>query len=154
MLFRSGSQAEPTGEGEDVFPLVGGRPQFTTGAGTFNAPRDGGRRIHHAQDIGVDPNTPVVAMRSGTVIDAYSSGYGAAGGAVVVKYDNGQQGLYGQFGCPLGQFPFFILTIVPLFEAFLTCCHEAIIIMLITITPFNLLATVRNSTVRHYFQFY
>ena len=90
-----GPQAEPTGEGEDVFPLVGGRPQFTTGAGTFNAPRDGGRRIHHAQDIGVDPNTPVVAMRSGTVIDAYSSGYGAAGGAVIVKYDNGQQGLYG-----------------------------------------------------------
>ena len=85
----------PTGNGEEVFPLLGGRPTFTTGAGTFNAPRDGGKRIHHAQDIGVDPNTPVVASRSGTVLQSYSSGYGAVGGAVVIKYDNGQQGLYG-----------------------------------------------------------
>ena len=84
----------PTGDGNEVFPLVGGRPQFTTGAGTFNASRDGGRRKHSAQDIGVDPNTPVVATRSGTVLQAYSSGYGA-GGAVVIRYDNGQQGLYG-----------------------------------------------------------
>ena len=85
----------PTGTGEEVFPLLGGRPTFTTGAGTFNAPRDGGKRRHSAQDIGIDPNTPVVASRSGTVLQSYSSGYGSVGGAVVIKYDNGQQGLYG-----------------------------------------------------------
>jgi murein DD-endopeptidase MepM/ murein hydrolase activator NlpD len=85
----------PTGTGEEVFPLLGGRPTFTTGAGTFNAPRDGGARRHSAQDIGIDPNTPVVASRSGTVLQSYSSGYGSVGGAVVIKYDNGQQGLYG-----------------------------------------------------------
>lgn len=85
----------PTGTGEEVFPLLGGRPTFTTDAGTFNASRDGGKRKHSAQDIGVDPNTPVVASRSGIVLDSYSSGYGAVGGAVIIKYDNGQQGLYG-----------------------------------------------------------
>ncbi len=85
----------PTGAGDEVFPLVGGRPTFTMGAGLFNASRDGGARRHSAQDIGVDPNTPVVASRSGTVLQAYSSGYGDVGGAVVIRYDNGQQGLYG-----------------------------------------------------------
>ena len=85
----------PTGTGEEVFPLVGGRPSFTPGVGTFNASRDGGTRRHSAQDIGIDPNTPVVASRSGTVLQSYSSGYGSVGGAVVIKYDNGQQGLYG-----------------------------------------------------------
>lgn len=83
----------PTGAGDEVFPLVGGRPTFTMGPGLFNASR--GRRRHSAQDIGVDPNTPVVASRSGTVLQAYSSGYGSVGGAVVIRYDNGQQGLYG-----------------------------------------------------------
>jgi len=85
----------PTGTGEEVFPLVGGRPSFTPGVGTFNASRDGGTRRHSAQDIGIDPNTPVVASRSGIVLQSYSSGYGSVGGAVVIKYDNGQQGLYG-----------------------------------------------------------
>jgi len=85
----------PTGVGDEVFPLVGGRPTFTMGAGLFNASRDGGARRHSAQDIGVDPNTPVVTSRSGTVLQAYSSGYGDVGGAVVIRYDNGQQGLYG-----------------------------------------------------------
>jgi murein DD-endopeptidase MepM/ murein hydrolase activator NlpD len=83
----------PTGSGDEVFPLVGGRPTFTMGAGLFNASR--GDRRHSAQDIGVDPNTPVVASRSGTVLQSYSSGYGSVGGAVVIRYDNGQQGLYG-----------------------------------------------------------
>jgi murein DD-endopeptidase MepM/ murein hydrolase activator NlpD len=85
----------PTGAGDEVFPLVGGKPTFTMGPGLFNASRDGGARRHSAQDIGVDPNTPVVASRSGTVLQAYSSGYGSVGGAVVIRYDNGQQGLYG-----------------------------------------------------------
>ena len=85
----------PTGSGDEIFPLIGGRPTFTQGAGTFNASRDGGNRRHSAQDIGVDPNTTVVASRSGTVLQSYSSGYGAVGGAVVIRYDNGQQGLYG-----------------------------------------------------------
>jgi murein DD-endopeptidase MepM/ murein hydrolase activator NlpD len=85
----------PTGSGDEVFPLVGGRPTLTPGAGTFTASRDGGKRQHNGQDIGVDPNTPVVASRSGKVLDAYSNGYGAVGGAVIVRYDNGQQGLYG-----------------------------------------------------------
>lgn len=85
----------PTGAGDEVFPLVGGKPTFTMGAGLFNASREGGARRHSAQDIGVDPNTPVVASRSGTVLQSYSSGYGSVGGAVVIRYDNGQQGLYG-----------------------------------------------------------
>lgn len=92
---KDAEEFKPTGTGDEVFPLVGGRPTFTEGAGTFNASRDGGRRRHSAQDIGVDPNTTVVASRSGKVLESYSSGYGAVGGAVVIRYDNGQQGLYG-----------------------------------------------------------
>lgn len=84
----------PTGSGDEVFPLVGGKPTFTMGAGLFNAMRDGGARKHSAQDIGVDPNTPVVSSRSGKVINIYPT-YGSAGSAVIVRYDNGQQGLYG-----------------------------------------------------------
>ena len=85
-----------TGDGTEVFPLVGGRPTFTLekDGGGFNSPRRRGRK-HNGQDIGVDPNTSVVASRSGIVLDAYSSGYGDVGGAVIIKYDNGQQGLYG-----------------------------------------------------------
>lgn len=85
----------PTGDGKEVFPLVGGRPTFTMGVGTFNASRDGGSRRHSAQDIGVDPNTPVVSAKSGRVLQSYPTGYGDVGGAVVVRYDDGQQGLYG-----------------------------------------------------------
>lgn len=83
-----------TGDGKEVFPLVGGRPNLTSekDGGGFNSPRPG--RKHNGQDIGVDPNTPVVASRSGKVIDIYPT-YGRAGSAVIVKYDNGQQGLYG-----------------------------------------------------------
>jgi murein DD-endopeptidase MepM/ murein hydrolase activator NlpD len=85
----------PTGDGDEVFPLVGGRPNLTPSGGTFTASRGGGKRRHNAQDIGVDPNTPVVASRSGKVLQSYPSGYGDVGGAVVIRYDNGQQGLYG-----------------------------------------------------------
>jgi murein DD-endopeptidase MepM/ murein hydrolase activator NlpD len=83
-----------TGDGKEVFPLVGGRPNLTSekDGGGFNSPRPG--RKHNGQDIGVDPNTPVVASRSGKVIDIYPT-YGSTGSAVIVKYDNGQQGLYG-----------------------------------------------------------
>ena len=83
-----------TGDGKEVFPLVGGKPNLTSekDGGGFNSPRPG--RKHNGQDIGVDPNTPVVSSRSGKVIDIYPR-YGSAGSAVIVKYDNGQQGLYG-----------------------------------------------------------
>jgi murein DD-endopeptidase MepM/ murein hydrolase activator NlpD len=83
-----------TGDGKEVFPLVGGRPNLTSekDGGGFNSPRTG--RKHNGQDIGVDPNTPVVSSRSGKVIDIYPT-YGSVGSAVIIKYDNGQQGLYG-----------------------------------------------------------
>lgn len=83
-----------TGDGKEVFPLVGGKPNLTSekDGGGFNSPRPG--RKHNGQDIGVDPNTPVVSSRSGKVIDIYPR-YGSVGSAVIVKYDNGQQGLYG-----------------------------------------------------------
>ena len=83
-----------TGDGKEVFPLVGGKPNLTSekDGGGFNSPRPG--RKHNGQDIGVDPNTPVVSSRSGKVIDIYPT-YGSVGSAVIIKYDNGQQGLYG-----------------------------------------------------------
>jgi hypothetical protein len=59
--------------------------------------RDGGTRRHNGQDIGVDWNgdRTVAARMDGKVIDAYSRGFGTVGGAVVVRYSNGQEGTYG-----------------------------------------------------------
>jgi murein DD-endopeptidase MepM/ murein hydrolase activator NlpD len=92
-----GTKATPTGTGDEVFPLPSGNPQFntTTGymGGTFSSTREGGRK-HKAQDIGVNPNSPVVATRNGKIIDKYYN-YGGHGDALIIKYDNGQQGLYG-----------------------------------------------------------
>ena len=92
---KDGEDITLTGTGNEIFPLPSGNPQFNTTTGNFYSMRDGGKRQHKGQDIGVDPNSPVVASRNGTVLNAYSSGYGAVGGAVIIKYDNGQQGLYG-----------------------------------------------------------
>ena len=92
-----GTEITPTGTGDEVFPLPSGNPKIntTTGymGGTFSSTRDKGRP-HHGQDIGVDPNSPVVATRTGKVIDKYNN-YGGHGDALIIKYDNGQQGLYG-----------------------------------------------------------
>lgn len=92
-----GTQITPTGTGDEVFPLPSGNPRLnmTTGymGGTFSSTRSGGR-IHQGQDIGVDPNSPVLASRNGKVIDKYNN-YGGHGDALIIKYDNGQQGLYG-----------------------------------------------------------
>ena len=86
---------KPTGSGEEVFPLIGGRPNLTSEAdgGGFNSPR-AGRPRHGGQDIGVDPNTPVVAARSGKVV-AIVPRYGKVGSGIWIKYDNGQEGTYG-----------------------------------------------------------
>lgn len=83
-----------TGDGKEVFPLVGGRPNLTSESdgGGFNSPRRG--RKHNGQDIGVDPNTPVVAARSGKVVHI-ASNYGGVGSGIWIKYDNGQEGTYG-----------------------------------------------------------
>lgn len=84
------------GANGEVFPLPQGNPTFTPSSygGTFTSMREGGRQ-HSAQDIGVDPGSPVLAMKSGVILEAYSSGYGAGGGAVVIQYDDGQIGIYG-----------------------------------------------------------
>ena len=92
-----GTKATPTGTGDEVFPLPSGNPQFNTATGymggTFSSTREGGRK-HKGQDIGVNPNSPVVATRNGKIIDKYYN-YGKHGDALIIKYDNGQQGLYG-----------------------------------------------------------
>jgi biotin carboxyl carrier protein len=90
---KKGEDVELTGTGDEIFPLPSGNPQFNTSTGNFYSMR--GKRQHKGQDIGVDPNSPVVSSRDGTVIDAYPNGYGDVGGAVIIKYSNGQQGLYG-----------------------------------------------------------
>ena len=90
---KKGEDIELTGTGDEIFPLPSGNPQFNTSTGNFYSMR--GKRQHKGQDIGVDPNSPVVSSRDGTVIDAYPNGYGDVGGAVIIKYSNGQQGLYG-----------------------------------------------------------
>ena len=81
----------------EIFPLPKGNPQFNTTegymGGTFTSTRGGGRQ-HKGQDIGVDPGSPVLAMKSGVVEDIYRN-YGGVGDAVVVRYADGQTGIYG-----------------------------------------------------------
>jgi murein DD-endopeptidase MepM/ murein hydrolase activator NlpD len=93
------------GANDEVFPLPRGNPQFNTTegymGGTFTSSRRGGRQ-HKGQDIGVDPNSPVLAMKSGVVEDIYRD-YGGVGDAVVVRYSDGQVGIYGHVNPTVGK---------------------------------------------------
>jgi hypothetical protein len=52
-------------------------------------------RLHAGQDLGTDPNDPVAARMNGVIEQAYAKGFGKAGGAVVIKYQDGSKGTYG-----------------------------------------------------------
>lgn len=54
-----------------------------------------GGRKHMGADIGMDANSPVTAIEDGVVVDAYNSGFGLHGGAVVVKHEDGSAYVYG-----------------------------------------------------------
>ena len=54
-----------------------------------------GNKMHMGADIGMDANSPVTAIQDGKVVDAYGSGFGLHGGAVVVKHDDGSAYVYG-----------------------------------------------------------
>ena len=75
----------------NMLPGTRGGPYWNDGVGYI--PRRG--RNHNGQDLGLDVGDPIHARRAGKVVDAYSSGFGTVGGAVVVRYDDGSQGTYG-----------------------------------------------------------
>jgi len=79
-----------TGAIGNMLPRTSPAPNFNDGVG---APRGG--RLHEGQDLGVDASDPIAARRAGRVVDAYSTGFGQKGGAVVIKYDDGTTGTYG-----------------------------------------------------------
>lgn len=81
----------PAGGGVgNMLPGTRPAPNFNDGVG---ASRSG--HTHQGQDLGIDPGDPIHARRAGRVLDSYSSGFGSVGGAVIIKYDNGQVGTYG-----------------------------------------------------------
>ena len=73
----------------NILPGTRGGPNITEGVGY------GRGRLHAGQDLGLDIGDPIHARRAGTVMQAYPSGFGRVGGAVVVRYDDGTQGTYG-----------------------------------------------------------
>jgi len=84
LLTRDGKPT--TGSLSVVLPY--GRPTFTSGFRTNDRPG------HNGIDIGVDANSPVIAIQDGKVIDIYKS-FGNWGNAVVVKHSDGSQYIYG-----------------------------------------------------------
>ena len=81
--------------GTSVLPNTKGGPNWNEGPGY------GRGRLHRGQDLGADPNDPVAARRNGRVVDIYRS-FGGVGDAAVVKYDNGEKGVYGHIKVTVG----------------------------------------------------
>lgn len=100
----SGEVQYLVGSKGEIFPLPKGNPQFNTTegymGGTFTSTRSGGRQ-HKGQDIGVDPGSPVLAMKSG-IVEAIYRDYGGVGDAVVIRYADGQTGIYGHVNPTVG----------------------------------------------------
>ena len=83
----------PTAKGQAP-PTATAHAQDASKPSNFGEIRDGGR-MHMGADIGMDANSPVTAIQDGKVVDAYNSGFGLHGGAVVVKHDDGSAYVYG-----------------------------------------------------------
>ena len=91
-VFMRSVTAAPTAAGggiANILPGTRGGPNINEGVGY------GRGRLHAGQDLGLDIGDPIHARRAGTVMQAYPSGFGKVGGAVVVRYDDGTQGTYG-----------------------------------------------------------
>ena len=83
----------PTAKGQAP-PTATAHAQDASRPSNFGEIRDGGR-MHMGADIGMDANSPVTAIQDGKVVDAYNSGFGLHGGAVVVKHNDGSAYVYG-----------------------------------------------------------
>jgi murein DD-endopeptidase MepM/ murein hydrolase activator NlpD len=81
-----------SGDGSMGNVLPKGSPVFNMTSGVIGADRGG--RKHQGQDIGVDGNSPVMSRLAGVITEVIGK-FGTAGGAVRVKYDNGEEGTYG-----------------------------------------------------------
>jgi murein DD-endopeptidase MepM/ murein hydrolase activator NlpD len=84
-----GLPGTPTGMTANILPGTKGGPNWNEGVGY------GRGRLHAGQDLGTDPNDPVAARMNGVIEQAYAKGFGKAGGAVVIKYQDGSKGTYG-----------------------------------------------------------
>lgn len=73
----------------NILPGTRGGPNINEGVGY------GRGRLHAGQDLGLDIGDPIHARMAGEVIKAYRTGFGDAGGAVVIRYEDGRQGTYG-----------------------------------------------------------
>jgi len=54
-----------------------------------------GSYTHMGADLGMDEGSPVMAIQDGTVMEAYGTGYGKAGGAVKIRHEDGSGYVYG-----------------------------------------------------------
>ncbi len=73
----------------NMLPGTRGGPNINEGVGY------GRGRLHAGRDLGLDVGDPIHARRAGIITQSYPSGFGRVGGAVVIKYDDGMQGVYG-----------------------------------------------------------
>lgn len=92
-----GAAVGPVG---NMLPGTRGGPNINEGSGWST--RRG--RMHNGQDLGLDVGDPIHARRGGKVTGILRD-FGGVGDAVVVRYDNGQEGRYGHVnpGVRVGQ---------------------------------------------------
>lgn len=95
----SGAAADANPILESFLPTAqGGRPATLTpgnDGSTTNFGENRGNRRHEGVDIGTDVGQKVLAIEEGTVVDAYPTGYGKHGGAVVVEHADKTRYVYG-----------------------------------------------------------
>ena len=60
---------------------------------------------HMGADLGMDEGSPVMAIQDGTVMEAYNTGYGKAGGAVKIRHEDGSGYVYGHLEATPGLKP-------------------------------------------------
>jgi tape measure domain-containing protein len=78
----------PKGQVANILPGTKGGPNWNEGVGY------GRGRLHAGQDLGADPNDPVAARANG-IVNGLIGKFGKVGGAVVIRYEDGNEGVYG-----------------------------------------------------------
>lgn len=82
--FKAASASK--GQVANLLPGTKGGPNWNQGLGAG--------REHKGQDLGADPNDPVAARANG-IVNGLIGKFGKVGGAVVIRYEDGNEGVYG-----------------------------------------------------------
>lgn len=91
--LNDGSGGSTNGDKNFICPITS--PQVTSEYGYRTSPLGGGSELHNAIDlVNGDPNTPIMAAMSGTVVEASGKYFGWYGNYVVIQHSNGKYSGY------------------------------------------------------------